>query len=457
MITFKRLGLEERGAVLLVATGLLVIVAFLAGGASREHALRLAIVELAALPVLVLAAGRFIDAEVRAGHRFALTLLALAVALPLLQLIPLPPALWTALPGRGDLTLSLTLSDLPLPWLPITVTPDRTWRSFLALIPPSAMFLAVLSLPQTMQRRLIWLIIICTVASLILGIAQLTSRTQQWYPWTTTAAGNLVGCFANRNHMATLLLVGLPFSTILGATALRNPDARSRTIGLTACLFLVLAILALGAVRSRAGIILLAPCLSLSLLAGWMAGGRRRPSLSLLAYGGVCLLAVVLLATLGLGPVLERFDRNGVPEGRFENWPYVLRAASAYLPTGAGLGSFDTVFRSMEPLEKLNATFFNQAHNEYLETWLEAGWLGVGLILAFLGYWLKRSWQCWRETSSPSADLQRAASIAICVVLAHSAVDYPLRTELMAVVFAAFVAILEGANRSKISGPQLGG
>ena len=60
----------------------------------------------------------------------------------------------------------------------------------------------------------------------------------------------------------------------------------------------------------------------------------------------------------------------------------MAQAADAYLPFGAGLGAFDTVFRSVEPLAELDPTYFNQAHNEYLETWLEAGWSGIALIIA---------------------------------------------------------------------------
>ena len=44
-------------------------------------------------------------------------------------------------------------------------------------------------------------------------------------------------------------------------------------------------------------------------------------------------------------------------------------------------------------------------------------------------------------------DLQRAASIGLFVMLAHSAVDYPLRTATLACLFALCAAILEKAGR----------
>ncbi len=105
------------------------------------------------------------------------------------------------------------------------------------------------------------------------------------------------------------------------------------------------------------------------------------------------------------------------------------------------------MFRSVEPLEKLDATFFNHAHNEYLETWLEAGWPGAALILAFLVWYGRRLWAAWKAGPSRERDLQRAASIALLAMLVHSAVDYPLRTATLAVLFALCAAILEKAGK----------
>ena len=156
-------------------------------------------------------------------------------------------------------------------------------------------------------------------------------------------------------------------------------------------------------------------------------------------------LAIAAVGVFALAPILDRFDPDSPAEGRFENWPYVAEAAQTYLPVGSGLGSFDPVYRSIEPLDRLDPTYFNQAHNDYLEIWLETGWIGMALVLVFLAWWGRRSWACWRAPPSRESDLQRAASIAILMVLLHSAVDYPLRTEAIAVLFALFAAILEGA------------
>lgn len=429
-----------------IAIVVLLVFSIVFGGASRDHTLRLAVVQLAALPLLVIASSRLVDAQVWATHRFAIGLLVAVVALPLIQTIPVPPAIWTALPGRDQLALALEITGQPQGWIPLSLTPDLTWRSFLALLPPVAMFLGVLAATKDTRMRLVHLFLGAVGASVLLGALQLGSGSERFYPWATTAAGNMVGFFANRNHLSTLILASLPFAAVAGASAIR----RSRRDTLTpwlAALYVGLCIVAIAAIRSRAGIVLIVPSLVLSFSAAWLASGRRRPPAALLAGGGVAAAALAGVGFFALAPILDRFDSSGQSEGRFENWPVVVEAANTYLPIGSGIGSFDPVYRSVEPLERLDSTFFNQAHNEYLEIWLETGWLGMGLLVAFIIWWARRSWTCWQRPPSTEADLQRAASIAILIIMLHSLVDYPMRTVTIAVLFALFAALLEGAAR----------
>ncbi|HYG28018.1 MAG TPA: O-antigen ligase family protein [Caulobacteraceae bacterium] len=431
-----------------VALAALVLLAFslLFGGASRQHELRLSLVELAALPLLVLALRGLLKRDDLPAHRFGLGLAAAAAALPLVQLIPLPPAVWMALPGREQLVLALEITGIPVGWVPLTFTPDKTWSSFLALLPPLAMFLGLLMMHGGSRLRLAYFVLGATLVSILLGAAQLASGGDQLHPWATTDAGNVAGFFANRNHLATLCLIGIPFATVLGSAALRRGGSRLPLW--LAILYVALTVVALGVIRSRAGVILFAPVLGASLLAAWVAAGRGRPRPLLLGLIGGAAVAFAAVGAFAAAPLLARFDPGGAPEGRFENWPIVAEAAEAHLPLGSGLGSFDAVYRSVEPLERLDPTYFNQAHNDYLETWLEAGWIGAALIIAFLVWFGRRSWTAWRAGVSTQRDLQRAATIAIGAVLLHSAVDYPLRTAALATVFALCCGLLELAVRA---------
>lgn len=429
-----------------IASGILLALSFALGGASQNHALRLAVVELGALPLLVLAAGRLAKDGLWREHRFALGLLAAIVAIPLVQLIPLPPAIWASLPGRGEMVLALQLSGQEPGWTPLSVTPGRTWRSVLALVPPAALFLAMLSLAHTNRRRLVQFCLAAAVAGILLGAAQLASGGDRLYLWSWTGEGSVTGFFANRNHLASFLLVTLPFAVVIGTATLRRRDRRTTALWLSA-LFAGLVVVALAAIRSRAGITLFVPVILASLLAAWIAAGRGRPGRGLLVLVGSVAAALTAVAVLALPPLLARFDAQGGADGRLERWPLVAEAAETYLPLGSGIGSFDAVYRSVEPLEEVDSTYFNQAHNDYLETWLEAGWLGMGAFLAFLLWYGRRCLFAWRAPPSREGDLQRAASIGIGVLLLHSAGDYPLRTTTLAVVFALCCGLLELASR----------
>jgi O-antigen ligase len=434
-------------SVAVAATALLAF-SFAFGGASHSHALRLALVELASLPLLVLAARRLINSGLWREHRFSLGLLAAVVAIPLIQLIPLPPAMWTGLPGRDQMVLALELAGLEPGWVPLSVAPDRTWGSALALAPPAAFFLAVLSLSHIQRERLVQVCIAAAVIGILLGAAQLASGGDSLYLWSWTDAGAVTGFFANRNHLASFLLTALPFAIVFGAATLRRRDQRTSALWLGA-LFAGLVVVTLAAIRSRAGITLFVPVMVVSLLAAWIAAGRGRPGPGLLVLVGSIGAALTAVAVLALPPILERFDTENQLEGRSDRWPLIAEAAQNYLPLGSGIGSFDAVYRSVEPLEELDNTFFNQAHNEYLETWLEAGWLGIGVILAFLVWFTRRCWSAWKAPPSREGDLQRAASIGIGFLILHSVGDYPLRTVTLAVVFAMCCGLLELARRSE--------
>jgi len=433
------------------ASVVLLVFSFALGGASRDQALRLAVIELAALPLLVMAAGRLIKDDAWRKHRFLLGLLAALVAIPLIQLIPLPAAVWTGLPGRDQLVLALEITGLAPGWSPMTLTPDKTWASALALVPPAAMLLAFLSLTHIQRQRLVYLCIAAAIASILLGAAQLASGGDSLYPWSWTGAGSVTGFFANRNHLASLLLITLPFAITFGAATLRRRDQRTTALWIGG-LFAGLVVVALAAIRSRAGITLFAPVMVFSLLAAWIAAGRGKPGPGLLVLVGGVGAALTAVAVLALPPILARFDTENQFEGRSDRWPLVAETAQTYLPLGSGIGSFDAVYRSVEPLEELDSTFFNQAHNEYLETWLETGWLGIGLILGFFVWYARRTWTAWKAPPSREGDLQRAASIGIGVLILHSAGDYPLRTVTLAVVFALCCGLLELARRTEQTG-----
>jgi O-antigen ligase len=441
--------------VLIACAGALIVAACLLGGASRVNSVRLAAVELCALPLAAAALRRLAWGERRRGATFPVAILLLILAVPVAQLLPLPAALWTLLPGQGARIEALGLAGVRPSWLPMTLAPRETARAALALIPPAAMLLGALGLTPRQLHRLtaIWLLL--ALGGLILGVAQIAEPNGgPAYLYRTTNLGSLVGWFANRNHEAGFLVALMPLGAALAGQATRRAAAvRGPSRGpWLAGLFIVISLVAVGVIRSRAGVILAAPAAVsvLAVLARGAAGRSRR--LMIGGAGAAILVAVMAVVAFGLPPILDRFAGGVGSDLRYETWPYVAAAARTFLPLGSGLGSFDRVFEAVEPLALVAPSYFNHAHNDFLELWLETGVVGAAILALFLVWWGQATARAWRS----GGDLARGASLAIPLMLAESLVDYPLRTETMAVLLAFCCGALVVDRRESSGGESAG-
>lgn len=416
--------------------------AIVLGGASQNHALRTAVLELASLPLLGVAALRLWEGARWKGHVLALSVAAAVVAVPLLQLAPLPPALWTALPGREGPALALELAGVAPGWSPYSLTPDFTLRSLLALLPPLAVFLAALTVSGERIDPVVRVVLAVLGASLALALLQ--AVTGDFYPAWAPERRDPSGLFANRNHLATACLMMLPFCLHrVGRALKRGAEGHNAAAmwGVLAALSLVAPV----ALQSRMGAVLAVPTLLASLAvmrasAGASLGGPR-------VLGGVvaALVAASVIIWLASGPVISRFEAGAADSAsdmRKQGWPVAFEAAQSLLPGGAGLGSFDRVYRSVEPLEQISPIYFNRAHNDYLEILLETGWVGIGVLIAFLIWFGRRFLQAWRRDGTRER-AALAAGVAILAVLGHSTVDYPIRTLAVASLFALCCGIME--------------
>lgn len=414
------------------ATGLLLTCLVL-GGATRQNALLIAILELIALPIGLLAAWKLGAAHGVRGLWAPLVLLAAIVLLPLAQLIPLPFETWAQLPGRAQLAEALRQAGDPPAWLPMSVTPDLTLRSALALLPPVAMFLAAVQMSPAARRRTVEVVLVVVLASIVLGLLQIaTGQDSPLRPYPTTNITSAVGFFANRNHQAILLVVAIPLAAAWAV------DRGGRSIRWLAVALVVLAVAGVGVAKSRAGILLLAPALVGAMLVILRGDGHQRDRRMLaLAFGAVAIAGGLLTAILYGGDIVDRFEERAANEMRLDVLPEVLALADNYAPLGSGIGSFDPAYRAVERVEMVSGNFLNHAHNDYAELWAEAGVPGVAIVLAFFVWAGFAGISVWRSPSRGGASaFNRAAPLVILLLAIHSVVDYPLRSLAMASLFA---------------------
>jgi O-antigen ligase len=438
--------MKTEGLVLWTMTAIVLSLALALGGGTMQGLLADALVHLASLPLLGLAIIALASRPVAPRARLPLVLTASIILLVVVQLIPLPPALWTQLPGRNFVVETFELAAMPLQWMPISLDPGATWRSLLGLTAPLAIFLAILCIGARGRRGLTLVLVGFAVTSVALGLVQLMQGPDSGLRFhAITNAQSSVGFFANRNHYAALLFSAVPFAAAW-TMALAADHRRPARLGAVSCgLALTALLLGLAMALSRAGALLglCALVLSVFLLDRAESRSRRRATLAL---GIAASIGVFLVVQHGLPGLLGRFEAAAVDDYRFDILAITLAAASDVLPTGSGFGTFPSVYLMHDRPEALLAAYVNHAHNDWAELWLEGGWLFVLAAAGFLVWFAQAAHAAWRAAPGdpPPLDraLSRAATISIGLLLLHGLVDYPLRTVSMLSVFALCCALL---------------
>jgi O-antigen ligase len=158
-------------------------------------------------------------------------------------------------------------------------------------------------------------------------------------------------------------------------------------------------------------------------------------------------VAVMLSVQFGMFGLLQRVGSDPFEDGRWKYARTTSQAAVAYSPIGSGLGTFQQAYQPFETKGSPSRAIVNHAHNDYLELWLEGGWLALLLIGVGVLAWGRRGLQLWRRSPEPGTSqswsnlLTRAAWLAASLALIHSALDYPLRTTSLSAVFAIVAAV----------------
>lgn len=418
---------------------LYLFLCLLMGGSAQGHFANL-FLQLGGLAIIVWAAIAPAEEPLVPPARQLLWLALLALALVLLQLVPLPAGVWAHLGGRERLAGDYALLGLGTPPMALSLTPYQSLDSLLGIIPPLAMIVAIVRLKASRGSWLAAALIAGTIAGVLLGALQVGTvdgDSAPWYLYPETNIGSAVGFFANANHMAILLVATLPFLAALLAAA-----RRAEIQHLSALVALVVGaglVILVGILlnRSLAAYALVIPVVIASALIIVPVRSRVRP---------VLMIVALLLLAGGVGWIASNSTNSGSlgvstsVQSRDAMFRTTVRAMGDFMPFGSGLGSFPKVYSLYEDAAAVTNTYVVHAHNDYAELALELGVPGILLILLFLAWWAASSWRVWR--SAESAPFARAGSIASAAILAHSLVDFPLRTAAISAAFAFCLALL---------------
>jgi O-antigen ligase len=449
---------DARSRMNLVLLCLFVAILFGFGGASRADVLSQAVVRLAAICVIALSVLQ-LDREKWMGIRLPICFLVAATVVIAVQLIPLPPGVWYSLPGRQTYDQAFALGGVAPVWRPLSLTPDLTLNSLLALLPPFAMALALGVIDRRQWSLLVPVLIAGAGASALIGIFQISSGSLYFYQITNE--GSPVGFFANRNHQALLLAAMLPVLGAWGALPHRDPAYQRMRRWMAMCIAApILPILLITGSRGGlfAGLSGAVVALALTLRENRRSqrvGSALRGRLLALAPLAVGAMAIVAVYLLSRDLAFQRLFEDDTTGVRSTLHPLYFQMIRDFWPFGSGYGSFDTVFRIYEPQSQLGPTYLNHAHDDFAEVLIEGGVLPL-LLLAVFVLWLGvRTWQLWASRLESNEQLLGRAGAAVAwMILLGSAIDYPVRTPLLALLITiACYWVLDGTPRRVYKSP----
>lgn len=433
----------------LIVFVLFMICVFLMGGGSRGDIQSLII--LRPLSVLFAAFALFQLSGDRWSKRlFPIWFILALMLLAIVQLVPLPPTIWTNIPGREAYAEILQIGEIQAPWRPISVSPSGTINTFFSLFCPLAAMLLYLNVDRRDQSRAIALIIVLMLVSAMFALFQIVGGLgNNLYLYRVTNDGASVGLFANRNHQAVMLASTILILGWYGGSRVSSARFSSLIFYVSFALILIFVPLVL-VTGSRAGFLLMVPATLLAILFLFdgryfrqnrknkdklgtsRAGVRGFPN----RYIAIAIAVALIAALIGLSIYLSRslaLDRllivTSAEEQRASVMPTLFVMLKENFPWGTGFGSFEHVYKAYETPDLMRPEYLNHAHNDWLQFFIEGG-LGAFLIAVTGLVWLIRITLPAMPAFFNSRGDRHRATMSIFVLaflLAASIGDYPLR------------------------------
>jgi O-antigen ligase len=370
-------------------------------------------------------------------------LMALLV-LVLLQVVPLPPFLLRAVSPGSFHFYSDTLLLPPLTaWRPVSVSPADTLRG-LAFLGSFSLFFGAVFREFTdgrWRRRLAGWVVATGIVMTLVALAQAAAGTTTIYGlWKPTLDYAVFGPYVNRSHFAGYLVMAIPLSLgfaveafgdlgrawerrRVGWLALGGPEGSAAILQATVAMLLVAGLLAS---QSRGGVMAFA----VSVAALPFAFRRHRGQAAVV----VVAIALLGLGWIGLGGVVEGFQKRGLEASRFVLWRDMVRMIPDFPLLGAGFNAFGTAYARYQTIWPM--LFIGQAHNDYLQVVLDLGLLGAALVLSLL-------YQLFRAAAKAASRSALDAGVlgALLALAFHALVDFNWQIPANALTYVALAAL----------------
>lgn len=388
--------------------------------------------------------------------RPTLWVLGVVVAIPLLQILPLPSHLVAVIsPSRVALSRDIFSSIAPMGrTLALSLNRYETGSAILRLVCYVLVFLLAFQHYHSRheQDALVTVLILLGVFEALYGLVQYNTGWQYIFTYAKEYyTDDATGTYINRNHFAGLLEMVLPFvlARILSRRRIRESAGHSRWKEMFVSPFSSLLlrdmvigiVIALGLLfsRSRMGIFAAMSGALLVVILAFLQTRRR----SALVIG--CLMLVIPAAYgmwIGLTPVVARYEvlsqSGAFEEDRLPLWRDNIVLIRDYPLLGTGLGTYRWINAHYQTY--MLWEIFEHAHNDYMEF---ASDIGVpAAILLFGGVWLLLL-RLIRQTllleGTRDRVLAGGCAGAMVSLLLHEITDFNLQIPANAMIFAWIV------------------
>jgi O-antigen ligase/tetratricopeptide (TPR) repeat protein len=364
------------------------------------------------------------------------------------------------------------IHSAPTPWQ--SRYPAATRVEIARLVMGVAVFATAAILFRTANSRsALWVFIAINGAVLaFLGIAQKLQPAAGVFNYVPTHSGSPFASFVNKNsasgYLNLCVAAGLGMliwsrsrANMKGLTQ-HSHSSKSSSIfhgsdatQLLALFLIVTCVAGIFCSMSRGGCI--------ATIGAGIITGLSVPRSSRLKVGLVCvfvgLMSFALIFWSGLIPQVE--SRLATLSGeeitqnkRWTHWSDALHATSQSWLTGTGLGTYRYAYLPFQSSSW--DVWFHHAENQYLETLVECGVIGLIILFAciiLIAYQLRQLFR--RDDAGSSADIRTAGLFALCSMCIQSLVDFPLVIPSNMLLFAVICGAVVGTYASGLSTTQL--
>lgn len=439
---------------------LFLVVVLTSGGSSRDDVQPLAGLR----PLSVILCGVALvgfDIKDTEGRLWPIVGFSVMFSLATLYLVPLPPAIRHAISSNGLLTTIDQMADLDGAWRPLAIAPTSAANSIFSLFVPAAVLMLTLRLSRKKLLQLPNVFLAFGVVSVVVGILQLLGPPDNsLYFYNITNGSAPVGLFANRNHASLMFALIFPIMTFV----VINYSKPLHRINQWLMIFLLSGVILVPLLLingSRSGLIIALLSLTgstiifaLSYTSSKINRGRVKPITFIFASIALATAGLVLLFYIfSRALAIERlFQAKLVSDNRSDFWPATLEVVFRFLPLGTGPGGFAKAYEVHEPLDLLDSSYLNRAHNDWIEAVVQMGVAGlVMLIVALVFFAFRHIRSCNRDNGiGESTALSQLGSIIIFLIAASSFADYPIRTPYLMCLFV--VATIWVSNKKVADG-----